>query len=457
MRFWAYQYLCPPFKATGVHCDSLDLYIKAARRLDLTQLDQCRQAKALAGFFNHVTNGEVPEQFQTFLRQTYLVALEKDPDDKTKLRPLGVPSAIRRIAAIIVLKEYSPIFADHLLPFNYAIGVSGGVDIIVKTIQLAVDKYIIKKETNGKLPTRALVSLDIKNMFNAVSRERLWEIFRLLSLSQISSMTAKARPSCKKKMVHGSLLMSLKVSLKAAMTSSAGSNHSLNNAQHTELNGDKGDDNLGSLGFILRYVDDVNCILHHDDVEFFLQQFEQLATPLGAILNKEKTRIMTTTTGESLIPRLKTDTTIKQVMAAVALEDAIATYSTTKNEHGIIVPYEVTDGLRVLGAPVGSFAFCNKFIDKAITRAQSDAVNHAVYNTPFEHLPNNFWLWDSEMATQFSAMTSNLIAHITNGTNLPPHAQLMANVSINEGGLGIQTPRTNTITAYMTTSKRCLQ
>jgi hypothetical protein len=47
------------------------------------------------------------------------------------------------------------------------------------------------------------------------------------------------------------------------------------------------------------------------------------------------------------------------------------------------------------------------------------------------------------MATQFSTMTSNLIAHITNGTNLPPHAQLMANVSINEGGLGIQTPRTN--------------
>ncbi|KAL7502962.1 hypothetical protein ACHAXN_001911, partial [Cyclotella atomus] len=142
-------------KATGVHCDSLDLYIKAARRLDLTQLDQCRQARALAGFFNHVINGEVPEQFQTFLRQTYLVS-----DDKTKLRPLGVPSAIRH----------------HLLPFNYAIGVSGGVDIIVKTIQLAVDRYIIEKETNGKLPTRALVSLDIKNMFNAVSRERLREI-----------------------------------------------------------------------------------------------------------------------------------------------------------------------------------------------------------------------------------------------------------------------------------------
>jgi hypothetical protein len=47
------------------------------------------------------------------------VALEKDPEDKTKLCPIGVPSAIGRITAIIVLKEGSPIFADHLLPFNY--------------------------------------------------------------------------------------------------------------------------------------------------------------------------------------------------------------------------------------------------------------------------------------------------------------------------------------------------
>jgi hypothetical protein len=50
-----------------------------------------------------------------------------------------------------------------------------------------------------------------------------------------------------------------------------------------------------------------------------------LANPLGAILSKEKTLIMTTITCESLIPRL-----MKQLMAAVALKNAIATYSTKK-------------------------------------------------------------------------------------------------------------------------------
>jgi hypothetical protein len=81
-----------------------------------------------------------------------------------------------RIAGILILNEYAPTFADYLLPYNYAIGVNGGIDLIIKTIQLATDKYIIDLENNAKLPTRALVSLDIKNMFNAVSRERLREI-----------------------------------------------------------------------------------------------------------------------------------------------------------------------------------------------------------------------------------------------------------------------------------------
>jgi hypothetical protein len=51
----------------------------------------------------------------------------------------------------------------------------------------------------------------------------------------------------------------------------------------------------------------------------FLQRFEQLASPLGAILNKEKTCIMTTT-GESLIPRMKNGTSMRQLMAALALD-----------------------------------------------------------------------------------------------------------------------------------------
>jgi hypothetical protein len=74
------------------------IYIKAAQR-------GLKQATALAQFFSRIVNGEVPQQFKTFIKQTYLAALEnkeKDPDDKTKLWSLGVPSAIRHnISAIL--------------------------------------------------------------------------------------------------------------------------------------------------------------------------------------------------------------------------------------------------------------------------------------------------------------------------------------------------------------------
>jgi hypothetical protein len=64
-------------KATGINCDSLDLYINSAKGLNLNDKQDLRQAEALAGFFSKVINGEVPDEFKRFIRQTYLVALEK--------------------------------------------------------------------------------------------------------------------------------------------------------------------------------------------------------------------------------------------------------------------------------------------------------------------------------------------------------------------------------------------
>ena len=74
--------------------------------------------------------------------------------------------------------NYRGDFAKYLLPHNYAIGVNGGIDVITHTIRLGVDKIITQKERKKELPTRALVSLDISNMFNAISRQKLREIIK---------------------------------------------------------------------------------------------------------------------------------------------------------------------------------------------------------------------------------------------------------------------------------------
>jgi hypothetical protein len=487
-------------KATGINCDSLDLYINAARHINLSNPKDFEKANALAGFFNKVINGDVPSQFQTFIRQTYLVALEKEPDDKTKLRPLGVPSAIRRIAGILILNEYAPTFADYLLPYNYAIGVNGGIDLIIKTIQLATDKYIIDPENNGELPTRALVSLDIKNMFNAVSRERLREIisekfptleayadliydgagetfvrlengeWTVIPVTEGFSQGCPASPVFAALVLHD-ILSKIQPELQAR-------------AEQRKANGDPGDDKFGSIGFSIGYVDDVNAMLHHLDVDFFLKRFVELGKPLGAILNTDKTRIMTTASNVSLIERMKASADPELIQTGIQLTATISKYSTTQ-ANSISVPVEVTDGLRVLGAPIGSRTFCQTFITKALGKAQTDANKlltgledlqttlrlysmctaqrithlfaHDVYNTEISELPDHYWLWNSDMTDQFSTMTADLLANITNQSILPVHSQLISGISILQGGLGIQSPRCNAISTYMTTTKRCLQ
>ena len=98
-------------------------------------------------FFQNIANAEIPSRVTELLRTTYLVALEKDTNDKTKLRPLGIPSAIRRITAIALLKQFTPLFARDLLPYNFAVGVHGGCDMVISTIRNGVEKYITIPQT----------------------------------------------------------------------------------------------------------------------------------------------------------------------------------------------------------------------------------------------------------------------------------------------------------------------
>ena len=487
-------------KAPGVQCDSLDIYSKVARRLKLDKPNDLHKAQQLAGFFNKVINGDIPDGFQVFFRHTYLVALEKDPDDKTKLRPLGVPAAIRRIAAVLVLSEYSSQFAEHLLPFNFAVGVNGGIDVITKTIQLAIDKYIIEPEQNGQFPSRALVSLDIKNMFNAVSRERLRQVIaeKFPSLEAFADLIYEEPGKQFYKWEDGSwssitVEEGFSQGCPASPVFAAIVLHEilskiypelLERAKQRKLSGDDGDDGMGGIAIIMGYVDDVNSMLYLDDVDFFLRRFEDEATPEGAVLNTTKTRILTTTTGVSLVDRLKATGNLSLMMKAERLFQAISRYSTTKVD-GASTPLEVTDGLRVLGVPIGSPQFCKSFLNKALLRAENDAnalltklddlqttlrifsmctahkITHLfgcdVYNTPMEDLPTRFYLWDSPLTQRFSEMTANLLANITNRNDIPTYSQVISSMSIQQGGLGIQNPRPGAIISYMMTSKRCLQ
>jgi hypothetical protein len=70
-----------------------------------------------------------------------------------------------------------------------------------------------------------------------------------------------------------------------------------------------------------------------------------LATPLGGILNREKTRIMTATTSNSTVESMIFDENEETSHIGNDLLQAISSYSTEKNNNDGFDPVEVTDGL----------------------------------------------------------------------------------------------------------------
>jgi hypothetical protein len=116
-----------------------------------------------------IYKNNLPESIKRYFTDVYLFCLHKDPKDATKLRPLGIPTAIQRLIASHIAHMLRTKFTNHLFPYNYAVGVPDGSDFVVKAMQLAIEKYINNPQQSGKLPTRAAIFFDLTNQFNSVS------------------------------------------------------------------------------------------------------------------------------------------------------------------------------------------------------------------------------------------------------------------------------------------------
>ena len=109
-------------------------------------------------------------------------------------------------------------------------------------------------------------------------------------------------------------------------------------------------DGQGCVPIVMGYMDYVNAIVHIEDEAFFMNHFKRTGLPLGAVLDQEKTRVMTS-------PHLRaTGEELSQMIREISTQ--------------VGVPHEITDGIRMLGTPVENATFSRHFISQAMDKVR---------------------------------------------------------------------------------------
>ena len=108
------------------------------------------------------------------------------------------------------------------------------------------------------------------------------------------------------------------------------------------------DDNEGGITNLLAFVDDLNTVVPIEDSLFYCKTFTQLANNLGLRIREDKSIILTSTNNTSPQPFLP-------MASNIILNECMNTY--TKGT-------ETTDGIVILGFPIGAKSFINSHLNK---------------------------------------------------------------------------------------------
>ncbi len=141
----------------------------------LVKHDGNKLNKALRLLFKCIYNGQIYQSMKPYFNNTYLFSFYKDEKDPSKICPIGVPNAMRQIVIDHIATVYGCKFAHFLLPYNWAIGTNNGMDFIAKDLQFEVKKYITIPQHDNQAPSKCLISLDLINIFNEISRDKVFQ------------------------------------------------------------------------------------------------------------------------------------------------------------------------------------------------------------------------------------------------------------------------------------------
>ena len=248
-------------------------------------------------------------------------------------------------------------------------------------------------------------------------------------------------------------------------------------------NRDKGDDGFGSIAHLLAYMDDISSTVHHHDVQFFCPEIEKLGLARGCFINPQKTRILTSCSGESILPSLN----LTNLSLARDIHDTISKYSITTKSDGSSTPIEITDGFRLLGTPVGSTAFAHTFYDEQLKITETEArqlteripdlhtrlklfAQYTINKLPHlldsdvmhNHTPDfdnaQWYNWNGYLTQGIDNIIHSFFKHlldIPSSDNIPTYSTLIAHLNINKSGLGILNASTRAVPNFIINMMTC--
>lgn len=157
-------------KGSGINADSIDIFIS------LVNMKNDKTNENIHHLFNLISQGCIPPSVWRFFMDTYLFCLHKVMTDLTKLRPIGKPTAIQQLMATHIAHTFCDRFEEHLLPYNYAVGINRSMDFIIKAMQLSIEWHIITPQSINTTPTHSALFINLTNLFNLVSCEELFTL-----------------------------------------------------------------------------------------------------------------------------------------------------------------------------------------------------------------------------------------------------------------------------------------
>jgi hypothetical protein len=122
-------------KGTGINSDSINLFITLVKSTIPSVKPDLRLIS------NTIYQNNLSDVIKRYFTDVYLFCLHKDPNNHSKLHPLGIPTAIRKLISTHVARSLKSKFAPHLLLYNYAVNILNGTSFVIKAMQLAIKKF----------------------------------------------------------------------------------------------------------------------------------------------------------------------------------------------------------------------------------------------------------------------------------------------------------------------------